>query len=217
MPYGDVICSHSANFFKVTERLEEEINQRSERLREENNPSPDIFVETPSTSTLLEESSTVNATFLSPETHNHKSNNYLLIKLNRLKDKQVRFKSHKEFLSRCTTHGLVQKGLEIILEPMIGNHDQNFLDNCYSKIKQYSLSLMKDIVQLCYKTTDAATTEISTTESSLKSNTNQEQFKGIQSEAKNNGSGGRKILQQQKFKKFNTLKYKPKATTEPLI
>ena len=75
MPYGDVICSHSANFFKVTERLEEEINQRSERLREENNPSPDIFVETPSTSTLLEESSTVNATFLSPETHNHKSNN----------------------------------------------------------------------------------------------------------------------------------------------
>ena len=76
---------------------------------------------------------------------------------------------------------------------------------------------MKDIVQLCYKTTDAATTEISTTESSLKSNTNQEQFKGIQSEAKNNGSGGRKILQQQKFKKFNTLKYKPKATTEPLI
>ena len=59
MSNGDVRRSHSVNFFKVTERLEEEINQRPKRLREENNPSPDIFVETPSAATLVEESSTV--------------------------------------------------------------------------------------------------------------------------------------------------------------
>ena len=136
--------------------------------------------------------------------------------LNRLKDKQVRFESHKEFLSRCIIDGLVPKGLELMLEPTIGNHDQYFLDNWYSKLKQFSLSLMKDIVQFCDKTIDATTTEISTTESSLKSNTNQEQFKAIQSEIKSNEAAARKILQQRKFKKFNTLKYKPNATTQPL-
>ena len=32
MPNGDVRCSHSANFFKVTGRLEEEISQQPKRL-----------------------------------------------------------------------------------------------------------------------------------------------------------------------------------------
>ena len=44
------------------------------------------------------------------------------------------------------------KGLVVALEPIIGNHDQEFLDNWYSKQKQFSLSLMKDIVQFCDKT-----------------------------------------------------------------
>ena len=108
------------------------------------------------------------------------------------------------------------KGLELMLELTIGNHDQHFLDNWYSKLKQFSLSLMKDIVKFCDKTIDATTTKISTTESSLKSNTNQEQFKAIQSEIKNNKATARKILQQRKFKKYNTLKYKLNATTQPL-
>ena len=69
-----------------------------------------------------------------------------------------------------------------MLEPTIGNHDQNFLHNWSSKLKQFLLSLMKDIVQFCDITTDATTTEISTTETPLKNNTNREQFKAIQSE-----------------------------------
>ena len=103
-----------------------------------------------------------------------------------------------------------------MLGPTIGNHDQNFLDNWYSKLKQFLLSLMKDIIQFYDKTMDATTTEISTTETSLKSNTNLEQFKMIQSEIKNNEAAARKILQQRKLKKFNTLKYKPNATTQRL-
>ena len=91
MPNRDVRRSHSANFFKVTGRVKEEINQQPKRLREENNPSPDIFVGTPSTATLVVESSPANRKFLSPEITNQKSNNYLAIKLNCLKDKQVRF------------------------------------------------------------------------------------------------------------------------------
>ena len=72
--------------------------------------------------------------------------------------------SHKEFLSCCITDGLVPNGLELMLEPTIVNHDQYFLDNWFSKLKQFSLSLMKDIVQFCGKSIDATTTEISTKE-----------------------------------------------------
>ena len=50
----------------------------------------------------------------------------------------------------------------------------------------------------------------------MKDITNQEQFKAIQSEIKNNEVAARKILEQQKFKKSNTLKYKLTATTQPL-
>ena len=64
-----------------------------------------------------------------------------------MKDKQARFVSHKEFLTRCVAEELVPKGLE----PTIGNHDQEFLDNWYSKQKQFLLLLMKDIVQFCEK------------------------------------------------------------------
>ena len=67
MPNGDVRCNLSANFFKVTGRLEEETNQWPKRLWEENNPLPEIFVEIHSTTTLVEEFSTVNPECLSPD------------------------------------------------------------------------------------------------------------------------------------------------------
>ena len=41
-------------------------------------------------------------------------------------------------------------------------------------------------------------------------------MKAIQSEIKNNEAAARKILQQRKLKKFNTLKYKSNATTQSL-
>ena len=89
----------------------------------------------------------------------------------------MKLESHKEFLSRCITNGLVPKGLELMLESTVVNHDQNLVDNLNSKIKQFSLSVMKDIVQFCEKTIDATKAEISTAETSFRSNTSEEQFK----------------------------------------
>ena len=50
-----------------------------------------------------------------------------------MKDKQARFVSNKEFLNLCVTEELFSEGLEVTLEPKIGNHDQQLLDNWYSK------------------------------------------------------------------------------------
>ena len=64
------------------------------------------------------------------------------LKLNRLKEKHVRYESHKEFLTQCTLERLVPKGLKLELEPTIGNHNQEFLDHWFSKLNEFSLSLM---------------------------------------------------------------------------
>ena len=86
-----------------------------------------------------------------------------------------------------------------MFEHTIRNHEQNFLDNWYSKVKQFALSLMKNVVLVCNKTIDATAAEIlSTTETSLKRNTKQEQFKATQSEIKNNVAAANMILQQRK-------------------
>ena len=77
-----------------------------------------------------------------------------------MKDKQARFVSHKQFLTRCVAEKLVPKGLKVGLEPTIGNHDQEFLDNWYSKQKQFSLSLTKDIVQFCDKAINKSTQKV---------------------------------------------------------
>ena len=88
------------------------------------------------------------------------------------------------------------------------------LDNWYSKLKKFSLSLTKDIVQFCDKTIAETTFKINKTESFLKWNTNQEEFKVIKSEIQSNDTIAKAILQQRKFKKFNNLK-QPKSTIQP--
>ena len=79
----------------------------------------------------------------------------------------------------------ISKGLELMLEPTIGNHNQEFLDNWYSKLKQFSLSLMEDFVQFCDKTINK-TQEITTTELSLKTSTNNNQLQEIKAEIMKN-------------------------------
>ena len=159
MSSSDVRCSHSASFFKVTRRIEEDINQRPKRLHEKENTAPAIPVDVSSTATLTEENLGVNDLLLT-ENQKERSTAYLAMKLNSLKDKQARFVSHKEFLTCCLAEELVLEELKATLEPTIGNHDQEFLDNWYSKQKQFSLLVMEDILQFCEKTINKTVPDI---------------------------------------------------------
>ena len=124
----DVIRSQSANFFKVRKMTEKYINQRPERLSEETPATPsEILIEAPSTATLVKDKTvSINLNLLITQNHNEKTCNHLAIKLNRLKDKEARFESHKDFLTSCVNEGLVPKGLELMLKSTIDNHDQIF-------------------------------------------------------------------------------------------
>ena len=70
---------------------------------------------------------------------------------NRLKEKSARHNSHNYFLSCCIDKKLVPKGLEVTFEPAIGKRNQDFIDNWYSKLKEFSFILMKDIITFCEK------------------------------------------------------------------
>ena len=101
--------------FKDRRKNEEEINQRPKRLRKETPAIPsEILTETPSTAILVEETVNFNVNLLATQNHNEKTSNYLAIKLSRLKDKETRFESHKDFLTCCINKGLVPKGLELL-------------------------------------------------------------------------------------------------------
>lgn len=82
-----------------------------------------------STATLVEKPVNVNYNFLSPTYHQTRHAGYLAIKLNILKDKQAGYESHKSFLTRCSEAKIVPKGLALDLQPTIGNHDEELLDN----------------------------------------------------------------------------------------
>ena len=60
--------------------------------------------------------------------------------------------SHKKSLIRCIENKLIPKGLELLLEPTVGDYDQEFIDNWYSNLKEFYFILMKDIVKFCGKT-----------------------------------------------------------------
>ena len=151
------------------------------------------------------------------ENQKERNTTYLAIKLNRLKDKQARFVPHKESLTCCVAEELVRKRLEVRLEPTLGNYDQEFLDNWYSKQKQFLLLLMKDVVQFCDKSISETAQDIKNTESSLKRNAGQNQYHAIQTETNANGDFMRKVLQQRKFKKYTNLKHKPKSTNQTRV
>ena len=80
-----------------------------------------------------------------------KQTTYLAIKPKQLHDKNTRFECHKDFLLQGIIEKLIYKELELMLEPTIGNQNQEFLDNWHPKLKQFSLSLMEDILQFCKK------------------------------------------------------------------
>ena len=143
-----------------------------------------------------------------------KNKEQIALKLNRLKDKAVKYKSHKDFLNRCIAEELVPKSLKLELEPTIGNYDQEFVDTWYSKLKTFSLTLMKDIVAHCDKTIVKTEDNIKDTETHLKNITEREEYQSIEKTIKNNEANTKHLLQQRKFKKFNYLKYKQNSATK---
>jgi len=179
---GDAKRSQSATFFTTfSKKNGEQSNQRPLKRPREEELTPTIQVSQASIATVEEPVNTnIDFNRLAP----HKRNTYIdkekvALKLNRLKDKNNRMESHRAFLSQCVDTELIPKGLELTLEPTIGNHDQMFLDNWFGKLKRFSMELMTDIVKFCEETITKTAEDITKTESALKSSMDKEEFEGV--------------------------------------
>ena len=144
-------------------------NQRSnKRAREEiEDTSPTVLISQASTATITDETVNQNRKFLtaSPALGQKHNTDRLTTKLNRMKETSARYVSKRDFLSQCIKIKLVPKGLELTLGLTIGNFDQ---DNWYSILKEFSLTLMSNLVRFYDKTIKETNDETDQTESMLK-------------------------------------------------
>ena len=166
---GDTRRSQSGIFFNSKSKQGEETNNStSKRKREEQ--TPNILVEEASTCTLVNEDTNQMTSSLQQKRATNKNKEQVALKLNRFKDKVTWYECHKDFLTRCIAalEKLIAKGLKLELEPTIGNSDQEFVDEWYSKLKGFSLILMKDITTYCEKTIKSINDSIKNTEATLR-------------------------------------------------
>jgi hypothetical protein len=144
-----------------------------------------------------------------PSTNNTDENQarYFATKLDRFHDKEVRFQSHKEFLTRCLEANIIPNGLKLQLEPSIGNHNDEFVNKWYEKLEKFSRELMQDVIEECNTTLTSVNTEITTLEGNLRNQTEETQFAEIKKAITANHEMRKRTLQQTKNKKFYALKY----------
>ena len=78
-----------------------------------------------------------------------------------------------------------------------------FINNCYSNLKELSFILMKDMVKFCRKTTEETAKSISEAQIKLKQNLDKDEYDAIQNTIQINKKATKKTLQLRKFKKYN--------------
>lgn len=79
---------------------------------------------------------------------------------------------------------MVTKGSKQEVGPTLDNHDQEFTDNCYIKLNEFSLMLMENVIPCCDKTFKKANNNIAPTEEVLKDAMEQERYVCIQNAIK---------------------------------
>ena len=75
---------------------------------------------------------------------------------------------------------IIPNGLRLELEPSIGNHDEDFLKNWYSKLEEYSKNFMKDVLAFCEKTSEETDTNITEVNTELQAAVEKEQYDSVQ-------------------------------------
>ena len=106
---------------------------------------------------------------------------------------------------QCIKAGLIPKGLKLELEPTIGNQNQEFLDNWYTNLKDFSLSY-RQILRRYNKRSWFFNKFYC---SIIEQNMEKEEYRNIEEVILQNEETTKRPPKQQKLKKFNYLNHKP--------
>ena len=140
-----------------------------------------LLVNQASTSTITEEPITVNSNYFSPGSNNNNQNtDKLALKLNRLKEQKINW-----YPTFTWTY--------------YDNYDQEFINNWYSNLKDFSVILMKNIVKFCGKTIEETAKSINEIQIKLRQNLHKNECDTIQNTIQINKKTTKKTLQQHKF------------------
>ena len=101
---------------------------------------------------------------------------WAIIACNNLLEKAL----HKNSLTRCIAEELIPKGLKLELESTIGYFDQKFVDEWFSKLKGFSLKLMKEITTYSEKSIKSTNESMWSTEAILRNLTENQEFLNIE-------------------------------------
>ena len=129
------------------------------------------------------------------------------IRLERLRNKQDRYESHIFFLKECLKIKRIPNGLRLDLEPSIGNNDEDFCAKWYSRLEEFSLTLMNDIVEYSERIKTETTDKIKSEDATLKSAMKPEEYKEVCQVLDQNSTERKRMLSNTKRKKFNYLKF----------
>ena len=130
-----------------------------------------------------------------------------IIRLERMRDKADRYHSHIDFLRECHKTKVIPKGLRIDIEPSIGNYDEDFCNKWFSRLEEFSLTLISDIIEYSEKIENATTTKIDEETKFLKDNMDADGFKDVKEVMDTNASQRQKRLSSTKRKKYHFLRY----------
>ena len=103
------------------------------------------------------------------KTSNEEKIKKLAFRLDRIKNKKIRFLLHKEFLEKCFRDKLTPNGLKINLELTIGNQNEEFVNQWYKIQDDCANKLMKMTIKFC-ETAIKETEHIKKIDSKLQSN-----------------------------------------------
>ena len=114
-------------------------------------------------------------------------------------------------VNKCYKEKVILQGLSIYIEPSIGNQDGEFIETWHERLQGFSLTLMLEVINLCDRTIENISEDIAKTKRVLNQQLNDNEREEIIAASQKNDEVNKKHLEQQKRKKFNYLKYKPKT------
>ena len=138
----------------------------------------------------------------------------IAIELNRLTEKCCRYQSHKDFLLKCKAAKQIPVGLQLTLEPSIGNQDEEFLKQWFEKLDECSIIFMNMVTDFCENTIVSLDQQKTQTKETLKQALHKEEYSEAIDIIDSNEKEVTHALQQRKSKKFNYLKYHKGRTTQ---
>ena len=130
-----------------------------------------------------------------------------IIRLERMRDKADRYDSHIEFLKDCHKTKVIPKGLRIDVEPSIGNNDEDFCNKWFSRLEEFSLTLISDIISYCEQTKTGTASQIENESALLRDVLNTDDFIECMQLMDLSSEKRKKRLSMTKRKKYHFLRY----------